>query len=258
MARDRPTRRGFLARAATATLAPLAGCGAARASLDPKLPATKLQTGTWRKVTEVEEQTTEEIALAGRTRRVRVKARAEAYRNVEPYRDLAERYNVDTDLASLPTTGFLAAKARIEPQLARLAVLSDVLRDLAVDRAEDRAKQELRKRGFENVRKVEESSLEIAAGPTADHRTYRAEYPYDAFDVTVRGRPVTVEAGSIAVETQLGIWPYRDLLTTGAGIYPAESGRLLVTARGYQREIDLDFDPERYRSDVRELITLVS
>lgn len=258
MARDRPTRRGFLAGAATATLATLAGCGAKPASLDPKVPVNKLQAGTWRMVTEVEEQTTEEINLAGNTQRVRVKAKAEAYRNEDPFRNLVERYNLDTDHASLPTTGFVAAKARVKPQLARLAVLSDVLRDLAVDRAEDRAKRELRERGFKDVRKVEETSLEIAAGPTADHRTYRAEYPYDAFEVTVRGRRVTVQAGSITVETQLGIWPYRDLLTTGAGVYPAESGTLTVEAFGTRRDIDLDFKPDRYRNDVRELITQVS
>lgn len=112
--------------------------------------------------------------------------------------------------------------------------------------------------GFRGHQNGRGGLLEIAAGPTADHRTYGAEYPYAAFEVTVRGRPVTVEAGSITVEAQLGLWPYRDLLTDGAGVYAAESGTLTVTALRARRKIELEFEPDRYRRAVHVPITRVS
>lgn len=259
MTHDGPTRRGFLVGAAgLAGTTSLAGCGTLSGSLEPQLPPQTLQEGGWQLVTEIEEQVQEAVEIAGSEQTVRVTAKGEAYRNDEAVTELSDKYDVDTERTSLPTTGFIAAKARIEPQLARLLALSDTVRDLAVDRAEQRAKRELRERGFRNIHKVEDGELEIAAGPTADRRIYRGDYPYESFEISVRGQPVTVEPGSVAVEAQLAVWPYRGLLTTGAGVYPAESGTLTARVAGVTRQVSLEFDPASYRESVRGLITQIS
>ena len=258
MAHTDPSRRAVLVGAAgLAATVGLAGC-TTTGSLDPKLPAAQLASAGWTQVATVEERAQEEVDLVGRPQRVTVEAKGEAYENSGPARELSRRYDVDADTSTIPAMGFIAAKARMNPPITRLLSLSDRIMDHAVDLAEERALRALRDRGFENVRRVEQDDLDIRAGPTADHRTYQAKFPYEAFAVTYRNRAVTVEDGTLDVEAQLGVWPYKGLLTTGAGLYPAEKGDLTLTYGGLTKEFSLELEPESYREEVRELITVVS
>ena len=259
MVHQDPSRRDILVGAAgLAATVSLAGCGTSTASLDPKLPSTPLATGGWTHVDTVEEAANTEIDILGRPQQVSITAQAEVYENNGPVTELTQRYNVDVDASTIPAMGFIAAKARPNPPVTRLLGLSDGLMTHAVGLAEDRAIRALRDRGLENVRLIEEGSLAVAAGPTADHRLYRAAYPYDAFHGRYRGRQVTVAAGTLDVEVQLGVWPYRGLLTSGAGLYPAEAGDLTLTADGFSTTVSLGFEPEAYRKQLRELISLIS
>lgn len=253
-----PSRRAFLAGAAgLAATVGLAGCTTS-GSLDPNLPAAQLASAGWTQVATVEEQAQEEVDVIGRPQRVKVEAKGEAYENNGPVRELSRRYDIDADTSTIPAMGFIAAKARMNPPITRLLSISDSIMNHAVDLAEERALRALRERGFEDVHRVEQQSLDIQAGPSADHRVYRASYPYEAFEVTFQNRPVTVEAGTLDVEAQLGVWPYKGLLTTGAGLYPAEQGDLTLTYGGLTKELSLGLTPKDYKKEVRGLITVIS
>ena len=258
MAPAHPSRRSFIAGAAgLAATVGLAGCTTA-GSLDPNLPGSKLASDGWRQVANVEERTQETVDLLGRPQRITLEARGEAYENNRPAQELARRYGVEADDSTIPAMGFIAAKARMKPPITRILSFSDRVMTHAVDLAEERALRALNDRGFEDVHRVETDTLDILAGPTGDHRTYRASYSYETFEVRFRGRPVTVQAGTFDVEAQLGVWPYRGLLTTGAGLYPAEPGDLMLRSGGFTKEFSLQLEPDRYREQVRRLITMIS
>lgn len=260
MSDGRQTRRGFLRGAAgLAATAAVAGCSArATGSLDPHVPP-ELLGDAWQLLGEIDESATERVQVAGATQRVDLDVRAEVYVNDDPVRRLADRLDVDTaETETAPAETFVAAKARVDPPLVRVLGFSRALMDQALTALEAQAKRQLREQGFRNVRRVETGRLTVDAGPTANHRTYRADYPYDAFQVDYAGRPLTVDAGTFTVEAQLAAWPHQGLLVVGAGVYPGEPGELVVSAQGQTREIDLGFDPNRYRTDVRRLVASIS
>lgn len=251
-------RQLLLGTASLATVSGLAGCQGSPASLEPRLPATRLRDAGWRQVADIDEATAEEIEFAGTTREVRVETRAEVYENQRAVERIADRFDVDRGDVAVPGELFVAAKASVDPPVTRLLGVSDAVLERAMDAAEGQAKQQLRDQGFTNVRRVDDGTLDIEAGGTANHRVYRADYPYESFELSYDGHPVTVHSGEITVEAQLAVWPDRGLLVTGAGVYPAEVGRLTVSARGVTRELALELEPERYRRGCRQLITLVS
>lgn len=260
MSDGRQTRRQFLRGAAgLAAATTVAGCTArAAGSLEPHVPASTLG-DAWTLLSEIDESASETVEVAGRTQRVDLDVRADVYVNDDPVRKLADRLDVDSaETETAPAETFVAAKARVDPPITRVLGLSRALMDQAITALEAQAKRQLREEGFRNVRRVESGTLAVDAGPTATHRTYRADYPYDAFQVDYEGRPLTVDAGTFTVEAQLAAWPAAGLLVVGAGVYPGEPGTLVVTARGTTREIDLAFEPARYREDVRGLIASIS
>lgn len=257
----RPSRRRFLLGAASlAATAGLAGCqGGQKASLEPHLPADRLRESGWRQVSDVDEEATEEVEVAGTIQQVHLETKADVYENDRPTRRLAERFGVDaSESAVVPAASFVAAKARVDPPVTELFALSDSVLTRAMDAAEEQVERQLRENGFTDIRRVEAGTLDVEAGATAHHRVYRADYAYESFEVDYEGRPVVVDPGTFTVEAQLGAWPYRGLFVTGAGVYPGEPGHLTVTARGTSRELALGLQPERYRADVRGLIRLVS
>lgn len=258
MAPSDPSRRTFLAgTAGLAATVGLAGC-IATGSLDPTLPGAHLASAGWTRVATIDERVRRAVDVLGHPQRVTVEARGEAFENTDPAQELASRYGIDADVSTIPALGFIAAKARMKPPITRLLDLSDRVMLHAVDLAEDRARRALADRGFQDVRRIETDSLDIRTGPTADHRTYRATYPYEAFEVRARGRTVTVDAGTLDVEAQLGVWPHQGLLTTGAGLYPAEKGNLTLRYGGFTKDLSLELEPDRYREEVRGLIAMVS
>lgn len=260
MSDARPTRRRFLVGTASlAATAAIAGCQAGqRVSLEPHLPASKVEKRGWRQVADIEDERSGAVPISGTTQRVNVRLKADVYEHGRSVRRLAERFDVEADDVELPAAAFVAAKARVDPPVTRLFALSDRFLTTAMDALEAQAKRELREQGFRDVRRVSNDRLAVEAGPKAPHRVYRAEYPYDAFEVSVEGQPVTVEAGVLPVEAQLAAWPYRGVVVTGAGVYPSESGQLTVTVGGTRREVSVDLEPERYRRDVRTLTQMVS
>ncbi len=260
MTEYRASRRRFLLGAASlAATAGLAGCqGGPTPPLEPELPADRLSEAGWRQVADVDEEAAEEVEVAGTTQEVHIRAKADVYENDRPVRRLADRFDVDASEAAVPAESFVAAKARVDPPVTRLLSVSDSVLTRAMDVAEGHVKRQLRENGFANVRRVEAGTLDIETGETAAHRVYRADYPYESFEVAYQGRPVSVDPGEFTIEAQLAAWPYRGLFATGAGVYPGEPGELTVTARGVTRELSLDLQPKRYRDGVRELIRLVS
>lgn len=259
MIEDRPTRRQvLLGTAGLVAMTGLAGCQGTSAPLEPRLPADRLEAAGWRQIADIDEETSEEIELAGTTQEVHVETKADVFENVHPVQRVAERFEVDVDDSTVPAAVFLAAKTRIDPPVTRLLGISETALARAVDAAEGQAKQQLREQGFTNIRRIDQGTLEIEAGASATHRVYQADYHYESFEVTYEGHPISVDAGVFTVEAQLAVWPYRGLLVTGAGFYPGEEGQLTVTVHGTTRELSLDLRPGRYRDDVRELIQLVS
>lgn len=260
MSDARQTRRRFLV--GTASLAAavgLAGCQAGRrVALEPHVPASAVDERGWRQVADIEDEQSGTIPVSGTTQRVDVRLKADVYEHDRSVRRLAERFEVEAEDVELPAAAFVAAKAHVDPPVTRLFALSDRILTTAMDALEAQAKRQLHEQGFRKVRRVSEDRLAVETGAKAPHRVYRAEYPYDAFEVTVEGQPVHVEAGVLPVEAQLAAWPYRDVVATGAGVYPSEVGQLTVTVSGTRREVSLDLDPERYRRDVRILTRQVS
>ena len=192
------------------------------------------------------------------TQRVAVEAVARVFENQKPLATLVDQYGVDPSQFPLPPETFVAAKARIDPSQIGWLARSNTVLGRVMDAAEGQATQQLRANGFERIERVHEGELQIKAGPTATHRRYRADFPYESFEVAVDGRPVSIAAGTVTIEAQLALWEHRGLLVTGGGVYPGEPGRLVATVGGVSRDLSLGFTPEQYRADVRRLIALVS
>lgn len=259
MTAERPTRRQFLlsATALAATMA-LAGCQARAASLDPEVPEDRLADTGWQHVADIDEATAETIDIAGTSQRVQVRTRAELYENDQPVRRVVEQFGGDAEAIDIPAELFIAAKARTDPPLIQLLARSETAMKHIMDIAERKAKHQLHQQGMRNVRRVDDGSLDIVAGGTALHRRYRADYPYDSFRTTYKGVPISVETGVFTLEAQLAVWPFRDLLVTGAGVYPGEPGHLTITVQGTTHDLPLALRPKRYRQNVRTLIRHVT
>lgn len=253
------TRRRFLGGVALATLGATAGCvGGSTPPLEPHIPKEALESDGWEHEESVDEEFTKQISLAGVEQTVRVHTKAKIYGNRGPLATIQESFGTELDDVDYPPAQFAASKAETDPPASRLLGLSDSALNQLVDRAEKQAKDELRKQGLENVRRVSKGELDIEAAGTALHRTYRGDYSYDQTTVTRDGHDVTVESGSFTVEAQLAVWPYDGLIAVAGGAYPGETETLTVSARGMTTDVSLDLDPEKYRESVRKLTTLVS
>lgn len=261
MSDTRLTRRRVLRGAAgLAGAASLAGCSAqAAASLEPRLPASRLHEAGWYLEEEIDETTTETVDIGGTTQRVELEVLADVYANDGPVERAADKLGVDqAHLADLPGEAFVAAKARLDPPVHRLASVSSSFLVRAMDLAEAEAERSLEDQGFRDVRRLHDGTLRTEAGSTARHRVYRADYPYDAFETTHAGHEVRAEPGRFTVEAQLAVWPAGGLLVSGAGVYPGEAGELAVSIGGDRGTLHLGFEPERYREDVRGLIRQIA
>lgn len=253
------TRRQIMTGALGIGITALAGCQTARnASLEPAVPSALLAESGWKQLDDIDEEMTEQIEVAGTTQEVHVESKADIYGNDRVVRRVAERFDADPDEIDVPGETFVAAKVRVDPPLTRLLGISDSFLSQAMDAAERQAKSQLRQQGFRNIERVEEQSIEVKTGQTATYRLYRAEYPYDSFDVTYQGQPVTVHSGTFTIEAQIAVWPYRGLLATGEGVYPGETGQVTVEASGVTRQVDLKLQPATYRDDIRGLIRSIS
>lgn len=256
----RQTRRRFLlATVSLGAVSTLAGCQTgSKVPLEPHLPASTLDSTGWRKVGDIDDELSEEVDVSGTTQQIDVELKADLYEQNRLVKRLSERFEVHVSDTNLPTAGFVAAKARIDPPVTHVFALSDSILTMAMDALETKAKRHLREQGLRNIRRVDDGRLAVETGGKAPHRRYQADYPYDSFEVNFRGRPITVDGGVFTVEAQIAAWPYAGLLATGAGTYPGESGEITVTARGITQEISLGLDPDQYREEVRRLTRVIS
>lgn len=260
---DRVTRRRYLAGAAgLAAASALSGClGGGDAPLDPKVPEEKLAEAGWELTGDPREEVQQTVEFAGVSQDVTARVDAEIYENV----DLRAKIESTADdvagedlVDRAPSAVFYAAKAETDPPVTRLLSLSDTAVDELMNRAEAELKRQLREQGFENVERVEEDTIDVAAAGTAEHRRYRAERPYQSQTFTRNGVTVEVESGEFTVEAQLAVWPYEGLLASAGGAYPGEDETLTLRAAGRTRDLSLDLRPETYREEVRQFSTQVA
>lgn len=253
------TRRAFLGTVTTVATAALAGCtGGDRPPLEPHVPERALEADGWRHVEDIEERAREDVELPVVEPTVEMRMRGTVYANPRPTQRVSQQFDVENLPFQPPPAQFIPMKMETDPPVHRLTGVSNTLNEKLLDRIEERAMEQLGDNGLQNLRRVDEGSLDIDAADTAVHRRYRGEYRYGRTRTEIAGQPVTVEPGTFEIEAQLAVWPYDGLLALAGGAYPGESGSVVLTADETTRDVALQLRPQQYRRSVRELTTLVS
>lgn len=252
-------RRRFLAGAAAAGIAGLAGCGTASGTVrPPKLPEDRLDEGGWKRVT----ATTEEVfsrTVAG------TDVSATAVTRV--FDDAALRSEVnEKTLGSLdaPLSNFFASRIAFSPNLADVPL--DSAREEMSARASEVAKgqfeSQLQSAGLTDVSATDAGTITVETGEDADLTEYSAAFEFDALSFDVREETITVEGGSVDVEGLLATWIHDGGLLIAGGAYPAENfartvDKELSNAITVTVDIDLGLTPQAYAEEVTGLVTRV-
>ncbi|SHG67653.1 twin-arginine translocation signal domain-containing protein [Halobaculum gomorrense] len=252
-------RRRFLAGAAAAGVAGLAGCGTASGTVrPPSLPEDRLDEGGWER-TRTDTREVLSRTVAG------VDVTATAVTRV--YDDAALRAAVsEKTLGALdaPLSNVFASRIAFSPNLAEIPLESarEELAARAGAVARDQFESQLSSAGLTDISASDAGTLTVETGEDASLTEYSAAFSFDALSFDVRGETVTVEGGSAAVEGLLASWIHDGGLLIAGGAYPAESfartveqdlsGAITVTV-----DVDLGLTPDAYRDEVRGIVTHV-
>lgn len=253
-------RRRFLASAAGAGLAGLAGCTEASGSVaPPQVPEERLDEGGWEKQSESEETVFEQSYAGGA-----VTVSATAFTMV--YEDVALRDSVRSKTLGQVQGKFAifaATRVDISPSLDDLP--AGVGQAQILDRVEASARDGFRARmqeaGLTNVARESTGSLTVDTGEDARHTAYSAEFAFDPFSFPVtEDRTITVEGDALAVGGDLAVWKHGDFVLVAGGAYPGQNfsrsiERDLTEAITVSVDIDLGMTPDAYREEVRGLVT---
>ncbi|MFC7070373.1 DUF6517 family protein [Halobaculum lipolyticum] len=252
-------RRRFLAGAAAAGVAGLAGCGTASGTVrPPELPEQRLDDGGWERTA----ADTEEV-LSRTVAGTEVSATAVS----RVYDDAALRAAVgEKTLGALdaPLSNFFAARIAFTPTLVDVPVESarEELAARAGEAARGQFEAQLAAAGLTDVSASDGGTLAVATGEDAAVTEYSAAFEFDAISFEVRGEPITIEGGSVDVEGVLASWIHDGGLFLSGGAYPAQNvvrtvDRELSEAITVAVEVDLGLEPARYAEEVEALVTRV-
>lgn len=252
-------RRRFLAGAAAAGAAGLAGCGTAAGTVrPPKLPENRLDDGGWERVTaETEEVLSRTVAGT----EVSATAVTRVFDDAALREDVSEKTLGALDA---PLSNFFASRIAFSPNLAEIPLESarEELAARASEAAKAQFEAQLESAGLTDVSSSDAGTLTVETGEDATLSEYDAAFEFDALSFDVRGETVAVEGGSVAVEGLLASWVHDGGLLIAGGAYPAENVERTVDeelsdAITVSVDIDLGLTPDAYAEEVTGLVTRV-
>jgi hypothetical protein len=253
-------RRRFLAAAGLLGIASLAGCSSVQgAPRQPVVPEQELRDGGWTLVDESREQAFEQ-SIAGVTFTATTTTRR--YEDRRLARDVTEK---TLGQVSGEMSTFFATAVTFDPDLTNLP--GGAGRAELLDRTERNARSEfeaqMESAGLTGVARTGTGELEVATGETARVTRYEAAFPFEGFGFDVTDdATISVDGGTIPVEGLLAVWYHnRAILVSGgafpAGNYASTTKEDLSSAVTVTVDVDLGLTPERYRSELRSLVTQV-
>lgn len=261
-------RRAYLASLAGVSTATLAGCasidgtGGADASVPPpSVPERRLDRGGWVLAAnpapeQVYRQSMGSVGVVTATE------------NTVAYEDeaLRERLRADT-LGEFPADGdalrvFFASRVEIEApgNTDAWPVVGEAVFDGVRSVAAEQFVSELRANGVEDVTATGADRLAIDSGEQAEVTRFAGEYRYQELSIPVtRERSLTFPDGTVAVEGVLAAWRRQGRILLAGGAFPAESfdrqlSGDLTDAIAVTVDVDLGLEPDRYRSELYDLL----
>lgn len=252
-------RRRFLAGAAAAGVAGLAGCGTASGTVrPPELPQERLEEGGWERTT----ANTEEVfsrTVAGTD--VSATAVSRVFDDAALRADVSDKTLGAVDGA---LSNFFAARIAFSPNLADIPVESarEELAARAATLASDQFTAQLESAGLTDVSAREAGTITVETGEAASLTEYSAAFEFESFSFDVRGDTLQIEGGSIDVAGKLATWIHDGGLFLSGGAYPAENfartvDRDLSEAITVSVDIDLGLEPAAYEEEVTGLLKRV-
>jgi hypothetical protein len=265
---NKKTRRGFLAASTLVSTAMLAGCSSTYDTESsftvpaPNIPQSQLRNNGWEQAADSSTLAYKESFLAGlvtvtareRTRVFEDKALQEDIRNKTLGR-------VDTSLST-----FFATRIAIEPNINNLPLqvgLSEILHETEQS-AKSQLEKQLNAAGLANITEQSAGSLQIKTGGQANLTKYSAEYQFNDITVPVTNkRNLMIPGGALEVAGWLASWSHGDFLFVSGGAYPSENftrsiSEDITEAMTVTVDIDLGFQPHRYKEELYGLMTSVS
>ena len=271
MNRDLSRRRVLVSTAALGT-AGLAGCSgdvldgdgsADESAPEPRPPEQTLADDGWEllETAPIEESTTVDAPF-GRELTVDARGTNRYYEDPGLRRRVREKTFGAIDN---PVRVFFAAKMELDPNLlaAPYGVGSERILDAVQRQVESSYDRKLTEMGVEGFSMIEEGNLDVATGESARLRRYESSYPYDDVEVPVTEDAThTVEGGELRFESLLALWERDDRVLVSGGSYPGENFATTETVDlsdfiTVDVTIDLEFTPDEYRTDLRNLVTQV-
>ena len=255
-------RRTFVGAIGAAALAGFAGCssGARAASGPPTVPADALESGGWEQVG----ADTQDPAFERSVGPVTVTATTVT----RVYEDAALRATVrDRTLGQVDArlASFFASRVSFDPDLASLP--AGVGRAELLDRIETQASNafegRLRSAGLTEIERAGSGSLDVESGAEARRLDYEAAYAFDGFSFPLSAeKKLTVGGGSLSVAGHLATWYANGSVLVAGGAYPAENFAQTVEKSPTEAidvavDIDLGLEPERYRTELMDLVRQV-
>lgn len=250
-------RRTFLAGAAAGVAGGLAGCSARGQPPAPSIPQSMLDDGGWEQYDERVE-TVFERTFVGVT--VTAEAHTLQFEDVALRTDVREKTlgTIDARLAVL-----FASRIAISPNLSSLPGARGQVLDQVESSARQQFEAQLSAAGLQDVNQSSTGSLSVDTGESARLTEYAAGFPFDGASFPVTGdASVSLPGGSIGVAGLLAVWQHGDYVLLAGGAYPAENyadsvSESLSEAITVSVDVDLGLTPDAYRSEVRDLVTVV-
>lgn len=133
--------------------------------------------------------------------------------------------------------------------------------DPVVSRGQEQFERWLRDAGLENVRQVQEDTVEVETGQDARFFEYRASFTVGEPDVSLQGTTITIPGDEIEIAGYLTVWHTGRNILLGAGAHPNVnySNTITDTVQGEELTIsfDLDLSPSPLQDEVRGYVTRV-
>lgn len=124
--------------------------------------------------------------------------------------------------------------------------------DPVVTQAQEQFDQQLRDAGLEDVRQVEESTLEVDTGQEATLFEYRASFTFEETNASLQGTTITIPGDEIEVAGYLAVWHNGRNVLIAAGAHPNENYTNTVTDTVQGAELTISFDLELSPSSLRD------
>lgn len=234
----------------------LAGCLASASASPPDVPDDQIEAGGWELVREESEEAFSQT-VGGRE--VTATATTEVYENAALREDLAEK--TLGEVASAPIT-FFASRVTFDPDLTSLpgGVGSEQIIAEVESNALATLEDQMTASGVEDVETVDEGTLTVDTGEEARRTDLAGALAFDPISVPVTDdETIELEEDAIPVAGRLGVWLAEQSVIVGGGAFPAENFAASVeeelsSAISVSVDIDLGLEPERYESELLDLV----